>query len=364
MLEYLASAPVRALLHDAWGRTYTPFAERPPGWLAGLVGELVGLRLLERVGRAGAPAPGGATGGLTARGSTPRPAPHGQTSCPWHPAGPAVVDAHPLVRRAFEGSLGPAGRRQGSGARAGFLRGRPGRRRPATLTEAREEVELFHAYCDAGLWDEADGALVALENPKHRLLAPALERDLLLRFFPGGDWRRPPLWPGFGRWRSLAICFEMLGAFDDALEAYRPADAALRGDALLARGRLGPLLGQQDAPPPWQALWRAYRCHALALAGRPAEALALARSLVPVDVYEWAHVFECLLRCGALGALDLGSVLFRPPGAAGHAWAELARVRMRADYLRVTAPEAGEELGEEYRALLEAYDRAGLPWER
>src|SRR5262249_60087263 len=113
LLEYLASAPVRALLHDAWGRTYTPFAERPPGWLAGLVGELVGLRLLERVGRAGAPAPGGASGGLTARGSTPRPAPHGQTSCPWHPAGPAGGDAPPPARRAFGGAPGPARAPQG-----------------------------------------------------------------------------------------------------------------------------------------------------------------------------------------------------------------------------------------------------------
>ena len=111
--------------------------------------------------------------------------------------------------------------RQSAQARAGFLRGRPDRRRPASLEEAREEVELFHAYCDAGLWNEADAAFVALDNPKHRFLAPALERDLLLRFFPGGDWRRPPLWPGFGRYRSLAICLEMLGQFEDALAVYR-----------------------------------------------------------------------------------------------------------------------------------------------
>ena len=54
--------------------------------------------------------------------------------------------------------------------------------------------------------------LVIDDEPQiHRFLAPALERDLLLRFFPEGDWRRPPLWPGFGRYRSLAICFELLG---------------------------------------------------------------------------------------------------------------------------------------------------------
>src|SRR5206468_2279100 len=128
-----------------------------------------------------------------------------------------VVDAHPLVRRGFDFVLGSGGRRESAHARAGFLRGRPDRRRPATLEEAREEVELFHAYCDAGLWTEADSTFVALDNPKHRFLAPAFERDLLLRFFPDGDWRRRPLWPGFGRWRSLAICLEMLGQFEDAL---------------------------------------------------------------------------------------------------------------------------------------------------
>src|SRR5213076_1498547 len=134
-----------------------------------------------------------------------------------------------------------------------------------------------------------------LDNPKHRFLAPAFERDLLLRFFPGCDWRRPPLWPGFGRYRSLAICLEMLGQFDDALAAH-----------------------------PWQTLWQAYRAHALALAGRTAEAVALARSLVPVDVYEWIHVFECLLRAGQLNSLDLRSVLYRPAHAGEQRWSELA----------------------------------------
>ena len=279
------------------------------------------------------------------------------------PARPPVIDAHPLVRRAFEHVLGGAGRREGARARAGFLRGRPDRRRPTTLEEAREEVEMFHAYCDAGLWNEADSAYVALDNPKHRFLAPALERDLLLRFFPAGDWRRPPLWSGFGRWRSLAICLEMLGQFEDALAVYREKDAALRGDALIALGRLDPLLEQPQAHHPWQNLWRAYRCHALCLAGRTGEAVALARTLVPVDVYEWVHVFECLLRAGKLSALDMKSVLFRPPHTAEHRWAELARRRMKADYLSVTTPET-PGLKAEYKELLEAYDRAGLPWER
>jgi hypothetical protein len=225
-------------------------------------------------------------------------------------------------------------------------------------------VELFHAYCDAGLWNEADGVYVALDNPKHRFLAPTFERDLLLRFFPGGDWRRPPLWPGFGRYRSLAICLELLGQFDEALEAYREADAPLRGDALIALGRLGPLLDQPQATHPWQTLWQAYRAHALALAGRAVEAAALVRTLVPVDVYEWIHVFECLLRTGQLGALDVRSFLYRPPHAAEQRWSDLARQRMQADYRRVTADRPPDDLGAVYEALLEAYDRGGLPYER
>ncbi len=273
LVEYLVSAPVRTLLHETWGRTYEPFAARPAEWTTEQIDDLVHLRLLERVGRYG-------------------PASAGEAP---------VIDAHPLVRRAFEPVLGPAGRREGARARAGFLRGRPDRRKPATLEEAREDVEMFHAYADAGLWDEADAALAALDNPKHRFLAPALERDLLQRFFPGGDWRQPPLWPSFARYRSLAISLEMLGQFDDALAAYRERDAALRGDALIALGRLGPLLDRPEAAHPWQNLWRAYRCHALCLAGRVDEAVKLAQSLVPVDVYEWVHVFECLLRRPAVG---------------------------------------------------------------
>jgi hypothetical protein len=292
------------------------------------VQELVVLRLLERVG----------------------------------PGETRVIDAHPLVRRGFEHVAGLAGRRENALARAGFLRGRPDRRRPDSLEQARETIELFHAHCDAGLWNEADGALLALENPKHRFLAPAVERDLLLRFFPAGDWRQAPLWPGFGRWRSLAICLEMLGFYEEALQVYRPADAPLRGDAMIARGRLGSLLAVAQVPAPWQTLWQSYRSNALCLAGRVSEAVALARSLVPVDIYEWVHVFECLLRADALDTIDLRSVLFRPAGG-DHRWAELARRRMRADYLRRMDGNP-DELAEEYPALLEAYDRAGLPWER
>jgi hypothetical protein len=333
VLAYLRSPPVQTLLRETWGRSYPPPVERPASWLEEQLQELVDLRLLERV-----------SPGL------------GETS--------AVLDAHPLVRRGFEHVLGSPGRRQAATVRAGFLRGRPDRRRPDSLEEAGAEVELFHAYCDAGLWNEADGVYVALDNPKHRFLAPAFERDLLLRFFPGGDWRRPPRWPGFGRYRSLAISLELLGRFDEALSAYREADAPLRGDALIALGRLGPLLDQPPASHPWQTLWQTYRAHALALAGRTAEAAALVRSLVPVDVYEWLHVFECLLRTRQLAALDVRSFLYRPPHAAEQRWSDLARQRMQADYCRVTADRPPDDLGAVYEALLEAYDRGGLPYER
>jgi hypothetical protein len=344
LLDYLISPPVQILMHETWGRRYLPFTQRSAGWLAGQLQELIDLRLLERVG-------------------SPLTTQHSLTT--HHaPLTTTVIDAHPLVRRGFEHVLGTAGRRQSARARAGFLRGRPDRRRPETLEQAREEIELFHAYCDAGLWNEADGVYVALDNPKHRFLAPAFERDLLLRFFPEGDWRRPPLWNGFGRYRSLAIGFELLGQFEDALAAYRETDWPLRGDALLALGRLAPLLEHPQAPHPWQTLWHAYRAHALVLAGRTAEATALARSLVPVDVYEWVHVFECLLRIGQLGLIDLRSVLFRPPQAAEHRWGDLARQRMRADYLRVTRTDSPTDLGAEYESLIEAYDRGGLPYER
>src|SRR5262249_18002849 len=158
-----------------------------------------------------------------------------------------------------------------------------------------------------------------------RFLAPAFERDLFVRFFPASDWKQQPHWPGFGRYRSLAICFELLGQFDEALHVYPPADAPLRGDALIALGRLTPLLEIAHVGPPWQNLWQAYRAHALCLAGRVDEAVTLARTLIPVDVYEWVHVFECLLRADRLALLDLNSVLYRPAFAAEHRWSQMAR---------------------------------------
>jgi hypothetical protein len=156
----------------------------------------------------------------------------------------------------------------------------------------------------------------------------------------------------------------LLGQFEDALDAYPPDDIPLRGDALIALGRLEPLMQQEHVPAPWQTLWQAYRAHALCLAGRTREAVALVRSLVPVDVYEWVHVFECLLRTGELRSVDLASLLYRPPLANEHRWSILARRRMKADYLRMTSSSPPPELRQEYQELLEAYDRGGLPYER
>src|SRR5205814_1886340 len=56
------------------------------------------------------------------------------------------------------------------------------------------------------------------------------------------------------------------------------------------------------------------------------------------------------------------SVLYRPPLADEHRWSQLARERMRLDYLRVRGPDV--DLGKPYRDVLDAYDRGGLPFER
>src|SRR5262249_5745094 len=158
-----------------------------------------------------------------------------------------------------------------------------------------------------------------------------------------------------GRRRDLAVCLEMLGQFDEALDAYPPSDAPLRGDALIARGLLGTLLEDVRPPHPWQMLWQAYRAHALALAGRIEHAVALAHRLVPGDVYEWTHVFECLLRSGRLDALDMNSFLCRPPREGESRWNELGRRRMRADYLRIAVPDG--DPAADYAAAVDGYDR-------
>lgn len=330
LLEFLSSKPVHDILKNKWHRTYQSFLERGNHWLNEQLDSLVQLRLLERVH----------SGSSEGEGK--------------------VIDAHPLVRRGFAHSLDSASQQENAEARAGFLMGRPDRRAPRSLAEAQEEIELFHAYCDAELWNEADSVYMALDNPKHRFLAPQVERDLLLRFFPDGDWARPPLWRGFGRYRSLAICQEMSGDFTSALTTYRNEDAPLRGDALLATGKLGPMLSIHHVAQPWQTLWQCYRCHALALAGKEEAALSLARATIPIDIYEWVHLFECLLRIQKIDLLD-GNAL-RHSSQTEHRWAQLARQRIFLDYRRLTDPEAN--LIREYEELLEEYDRSGLPLER
>ena len=327
LYRYLVSDPVRRLLQESWKRGYVPFANRPAGWIEREVQSLVDLRLLERV----------------------------SLRLDLADAEADVFDAHPLVRRGFENVVGSGS--TDALARAGFLRGRPDRQVPNSIAEAREEVELFHAYCDAGLWSEADSALRGLDNPKHRFLAPAFERDLLLRFFPENDWRQPPLWPGFGRYRSLAICAEMLGQFDEALDIYRPQDAALRGDALIALGRLDAIRRQEHVPHPWQSLWQAYRAHALCLLGDADAALRLAQSAIPLDIYEWVHLFEALLRLDRIDVLDYRNL----PAGDDSEWTRLARRRLELDRRRRSS---NEDLTRPLLELIEAYDRSGLPFER
>jgi len=50
------------------------------------------------------------------------------------------------------------------------------------------------------------------------------------------------------------------------------------------------------------------------------------------------------------------------PGQKEHRWSDLARRRMKADYLQANQPALS--LDEEYQELIEAYDQAGLPLER
>ncbi|MFM7149813.1 MAG: hypothetical protein ACKO23_08220, partial [Gemmataceae bacterium] len=327
LLRYLQSPAVEQLLRDNWGRSYLSFSCRPTASIQEALDQVVVLRLLERVG--------------------PGPAP--------------VIDAHPLVRRGFEPNGMGGNIRATASSRAGFLRGRPDRLRPETMEDARESLELFFAYCDAQLWAEADSIYRSLENPKHRWLAPSLEKDLLSRFFPSGNWNEPPLWSGFSRWRSLAISLEMLGDFEEALKVYRPTDEALSGDALIAIGQLHPLIEQTRKPGPWDNLWQAYRCHALSLAGHHHEALELVQTLSPTDMYEWVHVFECLLRLGRLDLVDLASLKVNQRN--DHPWNELARRRILADYHRCQQG-ASSDLVDDFRDIQQKYDQAGLPVER
>ena len=128
------------------------------------------------------------------------------------------------------------------------------------------------------------------------------------------------------------------------------------------RGKLDAILSRPSVPHPWQSLWQSYREHALCLAGRHEEALRLATTAWPVDIYEWVHHFETLLRLGRLDLFEPKSFRSTLRGADESKWTTLACRRMLADHQRLTAPTA--ELDREYRELIDEYDRAGLPAER
>src|SRR5438105_1544503 len=128
----------------------------------------------------------------------------------------------------------------------------------------------------------------------------------------------------------------MLGDYDDALAIYREADAALRGDALLALGWLTPLLETASMPHPWNTLWQAYRCHALCLAGRVAEAVGQygeARTILEAAC-ELTH------RHGlpVLAADVLAVKAELADARAEHAQAEAVRIRSAAAYVGPARP--------------------------
>ena len=181
LLEYLNSEPLRHLLHDTWGRTYPPFADAFG-------------RLAERAG---------ANAGRTAFAGARRPRPLRER--PGRRAGArcASVGA-PRLRASCSAARG-----SGMRSRAGFLRGRPDRRPPQSLEDAREEVELFHAYADAGLWNEADSTFVALDNPKHRFLrrrSSAICCCASSRTAIGGNRRFGPASAAIAVWRFASRC--------------------------------------------------------------------------------------------------------------------------------------------------------------
>lgn len=75
------------------------------------------------------------------------------------------------------------------------------------------------------------------------------------------------------------------------------------------------------------------------------------------------HCTSLPLSAGRLAALGMRGFLYRPATAGGHRWADLARPRMRLDYLRITAPDE-YILDVEYPQLVREYHRAGLAHER
>ena len=168
------------LLHETWGRTYPPFAERPAGWLARQVQELVELRLLERVGRPG----------TRGRVGDRRPS-----------AGAARLRA----RRWAGGPAAAAPRRAPASCAAGPIAGRRQRWR----RRARRS-SCFTPTATPACGTRPTARFVALDNPKHRFLAPALRARpaaaLLSRAATGGSRRSGPASAAIAAWRSASRC--------------------------------------------------------------------------------------------------------------------------------------------------------------
>ncbi len=75
----------------------------------------------------------------------------------------------------------------------------------------------------------------------------------------------------------------------------------------LALGRIDEIIISRSRLTRGKRLWQAYREHAFCLAGRMDEALRLASVSWPVDIYEWVHHFETLVRLGRLDLFDARS---------------------------------------------------------
>ena len=81
------------------------------------------------------------------------------------------------------------------------------------------------------------------------------------------------------------------------------------------------------------------------------------RRRFPLDIYEWVHLFEALLRLDRIDVLDYRNL----PAGDDSEWTRLARRRLELDRRRRTTE---ENLTRPLLELIEAYDRAGLPYER
>ena len=240
-------------LHDTWGRTYAPFANAARR-LAGRTGASAGRSAspgARHLGRSDATQSGPDRAGRSSPGAARlrARARRGRAS---HSAQPGGFLARP--------ARSPARRKARRRPRGGRVVSRLRRRRACgtkpTAPSSRSTIR----------------SIASSRRRSSAICCCAFSRTAI-----GGNRR---CGPDSAAYRSLAICFELLGQFEDAIATYRPADAALRGDALIALGQLQPFLDQPQAAHPWQTLWQAYRAHALCLLGFTEEALRIAQTRV------------------------------------------------------------------------------------